>query len=87
MHLTPHPWKTFTDKLELSDPDIVSKVNKVDIYTKTTLEGLLMSGIATEDEAAAAMVIDTGHDLMITEPELTVDMLLNAAKQHSYHFK
>ncbi|MCR4743813.1 MAG: hypothetical protein K5894_01120 [Lachnospiraceae bacterium] len=79
-HLTAHPWKTFTDKLELSDPDIVQKVKKTDIYTKTTLEGLLQTGIASVDEAEAAMVIDTGHDLMITEPELTTDMLLNAAK-------
>ncbi len=80
-HLTPHPWKTFTDALQLTDPDIVNKIGKTDIYTKTTLDGLLMTGIATAEEASAAMVIDTGHDLMITEPELTADMLLNAAAE------
>ncbi len=36
-HLTPRPWKTFTDKLKLSDPNIVNKIGKTDIYTKTTL--------------------------------------------------
>lgn len=79
-HLTPHPWKTFTDKLHLSDPDVVTKIGSVDIYTKTTLDGLLQTGIATPEEAEKAMIIDTGHDLMITEPKLTADMLLNAAR-------
>lgn len=78
-HLTPHPWKTFTDTLHLENPDIVAQIGKTDIYTKTTLDGLLQTGIATPEEAAQAMVIDTGHDLMITEPELTADMLLNTA--------
>lgn len=80
-HLTPHPWKTFTQKLELNDPDIAAKIGHTDIYTKTTLDGLLMAGLVDEQESKAAMVIDTGHDLMITEPELTANMLLNAAVQ------
>ena len=80
-HLTPHPWKTFTDTLHLENPDIVAQIGKTDIYTKTTLDGLLQTGIATPEEAAQAMVIDTGHDLMITEPELTADMLLCAAAE------
>lgn len=78
-HLTPHPWKTFTQQLHLDDPDVVKKIGRTDIYTKITLEGLLKTGITTEEEAKQAMVIDTGHDLMITEPELTADMLLNVA--------
>lgn len=80
-HLTPHPWKSFTDQLHLVNPNVIKKVPHIDIYTKTTLDGLLMTGIATEEEAANAMIIDTGHDLMITEPELTANMLLNAAVQ------
>ncbi len=78
-HLTPHPWKTFTQTLHLKKPNIVNDVGKTDIYTKATLDGLLTTGIVTPEDAAAVMVIDTGHDLMITEPELTADMLLNAA--------
>lgn len=80
-HLTPHPWKTFTDTLHLENPDIVAQIGKTDIYTKTTLDGLLRTGIVTSKEAAQAIVIDTGHDLMITEPELTADMLLNTAAE------
>ncbi len=77
--LTPHPWKSFTDTLKLNDPDIMNTVGKIDIYTKVTIDGLLMTNIATIEEAKNAMIIDTGHDLMITEPELTADMLLKAA--------
>lgn len=80
-HLTPHPWKTFTDVLHLENPDIVEQIGKTDIYTKTTLDGLLQTGTVTQEDAARAMVIDTGHDLMITEPELTANMLLNTAAE------
>ncbi|MCR5144948.1 MAG: alpha/beta hydrolase [Lachnospiraceae bacterium] len=38
--LTPHPWKTFTDKLTLQNPNIVEDIGKYDIYTKTTIDGL-----------------------------------------------
>lgn len=78
-HLTPHPWKTFTDHLHLSDPAIVEKIGKVDIYTTTTINGLLQAKFATEDEARNAMVIESGHDLMITQPELIANMMLAIA--------
>ena len=80
--LTPHPYKSFTDKLVLQDPDIMNTVGKIDIYTRKTLDGLLQMRIVTTQEAENAMVIDTGHDLMITEPELTTEMLLKAAELH-----
>ena len=43
---------------------------------------VLQMRIVTTQEAEDAMVIDTGHDLMITEPELTTEMLLKAAELH-----
>ncbi len=78
-NLTPHPWKTFTDHLHLSDPEAFAAFPKNDIYTQITIGGLLATGIATPEEAAAALVIDAGHDLMLIEPELTSDMLLYIA--------
>lgn len=80
--LTPHPDKSFTDKLVLQDPDIMNTVGKIDIYTRKTLDGLLQVRIVKTQEAENAMVIDTGHDLMITEPELATEMLLKAAELH-----
>ncbi len=80
--LTPHPYKSFTDKLVLQDPNVMDTVGKMDIYTGKTLDGLLKMHIVTSEEAQNSMVIDTGHDLMITEPELTTQMLLKAAELH-----
>lgn len=78
-HLTPHPWKTFTDTLHLANPNIIRDVPVTDIYTRTTIWGLSIFGLVTGDEKANAWVIPTGHDLMITESELVADALLNAA--------
>jgi hypothetical protein len=50
-----------------------------DIYTQTTIWGLSIFGLVSGDEKANAWVIPTGHDLMITEPALVADALLNAA--------
>ena len=77
--LTPHPWKSFTDHLHLTNPEAFAAVPKSDIYTKVTIGGLLATGIATPEEAAAALVVESGHDLMLIEPELTCDMLLYLA--------
>lgn len=74
--LTPHPWKSFTDHLHLTNPEAFAAMPKSDIYTKVTIGGLLATGIATPEEAAAALVIEACHDLMLSEPELTADMLL-----------
>ena len=78
-NLTPHPWKSFTDHLHLSNPEAFAAIPKSDIYTKITIGGLVATGIATVEEAAASLVIDSGHDLMLIEPELTADMLLYVA--------
>lgn len=79
-HLTPHPYRSFTDKLYLKQPDIASKIGSTHIHTAKTLEGLMMMG-CVPDGMEDAMVIDTGHDLMITEPQQTADMLLKVAKK------
>lgn len=67
--------------VHLKNPNLVNKIGKTDIYTKTTLDGLLQFGIAPLEETDQAMVIDTGHDLMVTEPELTSDVLLNSVAE------
>lgn len=80
-HLTPHPWKAFNDVLHLADPDVLRKVPVTDIYTRTTIWGLSIFGLVDGDEKGNSWVIPTGHDLMITEPELVADALLNAASR------
>jgi pimeloyl-ACP methyl ester carboxylesterase len=78
-HLTPHPWKAFTDHLDLTHQDAVAAIDKTDIYTNMTAWGLSLFGLLTDSEKSHAWVIYSGHDLMLTEPELTADMLLEVA--------
>lgn len=80
-YLTPHPWKTFIQPLELQNPNTVEEIGKTDIYTKQQMVGLRLFRQIDKEEQDQAWVINTGHDLMITEPEIVANMLLNVATQ------
>jgi len=77
--LTPHPWRCFEQKLDLDDEAAYAAIAQYHIVCTSTL--------ATRDEAlvegarAAGRLwdIDTGHDLMITEPEKVTEALLGVA--------
>ncbi len=77
--LSGHPWKCFEQKLELLDEAAWSKIPQYHVVCTSTL--------ATRDpelmeEARASgrlWDIDTGHDLMITEPQKVADALLAIA--------
>lgn len=78
--LTPHPWKCFEQKLVLNNEErirqiprsfILSNVQKgMDEQTRTTMMGLTGGRI---------WEIDTGHDLMISEPQAVADILMGLA--------
>lgn len=74
--LTPHPWRTFTEPLILSDPDAMMKMPRTIVNCPGTLR--VRTGELLDRYFAAERVweIDTGHDLMLTEPEATAEMLL-----------
>jgi hypothetical protein len=73
--LTPHPWKCFEQKLRLTNEAAMRKIPQTQI---------VCSAHMTEQKRAQLEVvcngrvweIDTGHDLMITEPESVAEMLL-----------
>ena len=77
--LTGHPWKCFEQKLRLTNEDALWAIPQYHIVCTSTL--------ATRDrrliDAARAehrvWEIDTGHDLMITEPERVTAALLEIA--------
>jgi pimeloyl-ACP methyl ester carboxylesterase len=77
--LTGHPWKCFEQPLELTNEAALAEIPRYHIVCTSTL--------ATRDpdlmdEARAAgrlWDVDTGHDLMITEPEVVADLLLRVA--------
>jgi pimeloyl-ACP methyl ester carboxylesterase len=75
--LTPHPWKCFTQKLVLKNEPAMRRIPVTNIGCTA---GLQAPGYREEMQKAARFFeIDTGHDLMITEPRAVADMLLEAA--------
>ena len=77
--LTPHPWRTFTEPLILSDSDAVAQIPRTIVNCPGTLR--MRSGELLDRyfEAERVWGIDTGHDLMLTEPDATAAMLLRLA--------
>ena len=76
--LTPHPWKCFEQKLIFRNELAMRKIPQTHIVCSTRL----VSWNRAEIEAASdgrVWEIDTGHDLMITEPEAIAEMLLRVA--------
>lgn len=79
--LTPHPWKCFEQPLRLTNEAALSAIRQSHIVCTSTL--------ATRDpelmnEARAAgrlWEIDTGHDLMLTEPTAVAGALSEIARR------
>jgi pimeloyl-ACP methyl ester carboxylesterase len=78
--LTPHPWVCFSQPLELT--------NEAELWAIPQYHIVCTSTLATRDPGLMGRAraegrlwdIDTGHDLMITEPEKTADALLQVAE-------
>lgn len=76
--LTPHPWKSFAQPLRLTNEAALWKIPQTHIVCTATL--------ATRDRARLEKLsqgrfwdINTGHNLMITEPRKVADLLLRVA--------
>jgi pimeloyl-ACP methyl ester carboxylesterase len=67
--LTPHPWKCFEQPLRLANEPAVRRIPFTNINASWSFK-------VRPPESAE---IDTGHDLMITEPEAVAAMLLRVA--------
>ena len=77
--LTGQPWKCFEQKLELRDEAGYAKIPQYHIVCTATL-ATRDPGLVDEARAAGRLWdIDTGHDLMITEPQQVTDALLAVA--------
>ena len=79
--LTGHPWKCFEQKLELTNEAALWAIPEYHIVCTSTLKTRdpeLMEKARAEGRLWA---IDTGHDLMITEPEAVADALLQVASR------
>jgi len=77
--LTPHPWQCFEQKLVLKNEAARRAIPNYHIVCTSTLATrgeVLMANARAEGRL---WDIDTGHDLMITEPEATAAALLEVA--------
>jgi pimeloyl-ACP methyl ester carboxylesterase len=77
--ITPHPWKTFVQKLQLRDEAALRRIPRTSINCTQALRSSTPEARARQLDGDQLFEIDTGHDLMITEPRAVADMLLRAA--------
>lgn len=77
--LTPHPWKSFSQPLRLSEPAAVRRIPRTNINCTETLSRRPPNRAARAYDADNVWEIDTGHDLMITEPAAVAEMLRSLA--------
>jgi len=77
--LTGHPWKCFEQKLELSHESDFAKIPQFHIVCTATLATRDPQLIDEARAAGRLWAIDTGHDLMITDPQKVSEALLAVA--------
>lgn len=76
---TPHPWKCFDQKLKLHNGDAAFQMPRTNINCTPTLLDSPEDMRARQVTGHRNYEIDTGHDLMISEPRKLADMLLEVA--------
>lgn len=77
--LTPHPWKCFEQPLELTNEAALWAIPQYHVVCTATLATRDQEMMARARAEGRLWDIDTGHDLMITEPEAVTDALLQIA--------
>jgi pimeloyl-ACP methyl ester carboxylesterase len=77
--LTAHPWQCFEQKLEVRDEAGYAKIPQYHILCAATLATRDPDLIEEARASGRLWVIDTGHDLMITEPRKVADALAAVA--------
>ncbi|HWD55550.1 MAG TPA: alpha/beta hydrolase [Acidimicrobiales bacterium] len=77
--LTPHPWRCFEQPLMLENEEALWAIPQFHIVCTSTLATRDADLMAQARAEGRLWDVDTGHDLMITEPERTADALLQVA--------
>ena len=77
--LTAHPWKCFEQPLQLTNEAALWAIPQYHIVCTPTLATRDPELMGKARAAGRLWDIDTGHDLMITEPQATADALAEVA--------
>ena len=78
--LSGHPWQCFEEPLALTNEDALWAIPQYHIVCSDTVPTRDRELIGKARAEGRLWEIDTGHDLMITEPKLTADALLEVAR-------
>jgi pimeloyl-ACP methyl ester carboxylesterase len=78
--LTGHPWACFEQKLELTNEDALWAIPQYHIVCTSTLATRDPVPIEKARAEGRFWDIDTGHDLMLTEPKWVADTLMDVAR-------
>lgn len=76
--LTPHPWRCFEQKLHLTNEAAMRRIPETHIVCTETLPFRDTESLRARSEGRL-WDVDTGHDLMISEPEAVAELLLRLA--------
>jgi pimeloyl-ACP methyl ester carboxylesterase len=79
--LTPHPWRCFEQPLKLGNEDALWALPQYHIVCTSTLVTRDRDIIGKARADGHLWEIDTGHDLMITEPEQVAEALGQVAER------
>ena len=77
--MTPHPWKAFEERLSFVNGDAALRIPRTNINCTASLRHSSDADRAKQLDGHRNFEIDTGHDLMMTEPRKVTDMLLEVA--------
>jgi pimeloyl-ACP methyl ester carboxylesterase len=78
--LTPHPWKCNTQKLKLQNEAALRRIHRTSVNCTEVLRWRDEESRKRVTTADLVFEIDTGHDLMITEPDAVAEMLIKASE-------
>jgi pimeloyl-ACP methyl ester carboxylesterase len=77
--LTPHPWRCFEQELELAHEDALWAIPQYHVVCTSTLATRDPDLVGTARAEGRLWDIDTGHDLMVTEPQAVAAAFLQIA--------
>lgn len=77
--LSPHPWKTFEDRLELHDPRSLGLIPRAIVNCSATLARRPAQLVSRWHQGDYVREIASGHDLMLLRPGEVAEMLLEIA--------
>jgi pimeloyl-ACP methyl ester carboxylesterase len=77
--MLPHPWKAFEEPVRFINGDAALAIPRTNINCVASLQHSGPEARARQTAGHRNFEIDTGHDLMMTEPQKVADMLLDVA--------